>query len=347
MTFEERIETSGNLETKHYALVSARLPGVIDEVYVEEGNYVQAGKTKLFQTDKIKLNQAAQIAKQSVAVADFTHRARMATVTRVEADYNKARLDYERFRRLYENGETVSKDALESQKLRFEQVKASLEEARAGADLAQHQMKQAQTRLLMAQKDLNDSLVRAPINGHISVRYCEPGEMAAAGTPIVRIDDLSVLEISAYLPAQYYARVIQGRTKMRALINGITFGELPVTYRSPTIDNRLRNFKVKAVLENPPEGIAPGAMAKIQMIMDRRDSMSVPRKAVLQRKNGQVIFLAEEGKAKMVQLETGLEMDGWIEVLAPDLREGCSVIAMGQDQLNDGSLISILREDKE
>ena len=347
MTFEERIKTFGNVESKNYALVSARIPGVIDDIYVEEGDYVIEGKTDLFQTDKIKVNQAVEIARQAVSVADFTHRAEMATVSKVEADFEKARIDYERFKRLYENDEAVTKNAFESQESRFKQLEASLEEARANADLAQRQMEQAHSNLIIASKDLEDSLVKAPITGHISARFREPGEMAGAGTPVLRIDDLSVLEISAFLPDQYYSRILKDETEMHVIASGIDVGELLVTYRSPTIDNRLRNFEVKALLVDPPEGLAPGAMAKINVVLDRHDAMGVPRDAVLKRTTGEIIFLAEGGKARMIKVEIGLEMDGWVEILSGDLREGASVTTMGQDQLNDGSMISILREDKD
>jgi len=347
MTFEERIKTFGNVESKNYALVSARIPGVIDNIYVEEGDYVVAGKTDLFQTDKIKVNQAVEIARQAVSVADFTHRSKLASVAKIEADFEKAHIDYERFKRLYEKDEAVTKNALESQESRFKQLEASLEEARANADLAQRQMEQAQSNLIIASKDLDDSLVKAPITGHISARYREPGEMAGVGTPVLRIDDLSVLEISAFLPDQYYSRILKDETEMHVIASGIDVGELLVTYRSPTIDNRLRNFEVKALLVDPPEGLAPGAMAKINVVLDRHDAMGVPRDAVLKRTTGEIIFLAEGGRARMVQVETGLEMDGWVEIISGDLHESASVITMGQDQLNDGSMISILREDKD
>jgi len=134
---------------------------------------------------------------------------------------------------------------------------------------------------------------------------------------------------------------------MHVIASGIDVGELLVTYRSPTIDNRLRNFEVKALLVDPPEGLAPGAMAKINVVLDRHDAMGVPRDAVLKRTTGEIIFLAEGGRARMVQVETGLEMDGWVEIISGDLHESASVITMGQDQLNDGSMISILREDKD
>jgi multidrug efflux pump subunit AcrA (membrane-fusion protein) len=347
MTFVEGIETFGNVESKNYALVSARIPGVIDDIYVEEGDYVIEGKTNLFQTDKIKLNQAVEIARQAVSVADFTHRAKQATVAKVEADFEKARIDYERFKRLYEKDGAVTKNALESQESRFKQLDASLEEARANADLAQRQMEQARSNLIIASKDLEDSLVKAPITGFVSARYREPGEMAGAGTPVLRIDDLSILEISAFLPDQYYSRILTGETDMRVSANEIDIGELPITYRSPTIHNKLRNFQIKALLNEPPEGVAPGAMAKIKVVLDRHDAMGVPRDAILKRTSGKVIFLAEAGSTRMVQVETGLEMDGWVEIISGDLREGDSVITMGQGQLNDGSLISILRENKD
>lgn len=347
MTFEDRIETFGNVESKNYALVSARIPGVIDDIYVEEGDYVIAGKTKLFQTDKIKVNQAVEIARQAVAVAEFTHRARLATVARVEADFEKARIDYERFKRLYEEDKAVTKNALESQESRFKQIEASLEEVRASADLAERQMEQAKSNLIIASKDLEDSLVKAPITGYVSSRSREPGEIAGAGTPVLRIDDLSILEISAFLPDQYYSRILKDETEMRVSANEMDLGELTITYRSPTIDNELRNFEIKALLNKPPESVAPGAMAKINVVLDRHDAMGVPRDALLRRTSGRVIFLAQRGRARMVQVETGLEMDGWVEILSGDLREGDSVITMGQDQLNEGSLISILREDKD
>ena len=74
-----------------------------------------------------------------------------------------------------------------------------LEVAQALIDLANAQLEQARLALTIAEKDLADSLVFAPINGWISERFCEPGEMAAPGTPVLRIEDLSVLEVSVFL----------------------------------------------------------------------------------------------------------------------------------------------------
>lgn len=345
MPFEEVVETSGNVEAKNYAFVSARITGTIDEIYVREGDYVIAGNTRLFQTDKVKVTQDVEIARQAVSVADAGLRARNASVARVEADFEKARKDYERFKRLYEDDGAVTQNAFESQESRFKQLRAALDEAKAAADLAQNQLEQAQSSLIIKSKDLADSLVMAPISGYVSVRYKEPGEMAGAGTPVVRIDDTSVLEISAYLPAEYYARVSTGKTKMEVIIGGIDIGELPLSYRSPTIDNRLRNFEIKAIIKNPPEVITSGALANIRVVIERRNAIGVPRHCVIPKAEGTVIFLADQGKAKMIKIQKGLETDGWVEIRSDNVKDGQSVIFMGQDRLKDGEAISITKED--
>ena len=345
MIFEERVETSGNIETREFSLVSARMSGIIDDVFVREGDQVIAGKTELFRIDKVKSSQSIDIAKQAVSVSEFRHRAKLATVKRIEADFNKAKIDYERFKRLYSNDNAVTKNALESQESRYIQTKAAFDEAKAMADLSEKELEQERGRLIMAQKDFENSMGVSPISGYVSKRFREPGEMAGAGTPIVQIDDLSVLEVSAYLPAAYYQKVIKEETKMKITVGSIEVGELPVIYKSPVIDSRLRNFEIKVLIKNPVGAVTSGDIARINVIITTHEGTGVPREAVLRRLKGTGLFVAEKGKAKMISVETGLENDGWIEVLSKDIKKGQSVVTMGQDRLSDGAPIFILKEE--
>jgi RND family efflux transporter MFP subunit len=345
MNFEERVETSGNLETREFSLVSSRVPGIIDDIFVREGDQVVKGRTRLFQTDKVKLSQAVDIAEQEVSVSEFRYRAKQATIKRIEADLEKAEIDYERFKRLYHNDLAVTKNALESQESRYIQTKAALDEAKAMADLSERELEQARSRLIMAKKDLEDSMVVSPIDGYVSARFREPGEMAAAGTPIVRIDDLSVIEVSAFLPAVNYSKVIIEKTKMRVNVGDIQVGELPVIYKSPVIDSRLRNFEIKALIKDPQEGITSGDIALINVILGEHDGTGVPREAVLRKLSGTNLFVAEKGIARMVPVETGLENEGWIEILSKDIKKGLPIVTMGQDRLSDGTAISVLEEE--
>ena len=343
MVFEDRVETSGNLETRRFSIVSARTPGIIDSVFVREGDRVDEGKTRLFQIDKIKSSQAIDIAKQAVSVSEYKYRAKLATVKRLEADFDKAKTDYERFERLYNNDAAVTKDALESRKSRYIQAKAAYDEARANADLSEKELEQERGRLIMARKDFENSMGVSPISGYVSKRLKEPGEMVGAGTPIVRIDDLSVLEVSAYLPAVYYQQVITGRTKMKVTVGSINVGGLPVIYKSPVIDSRLRNFEIKALVKNPQEGVTSGDIAGINVILSSHEGIGVPREAVLKKSSGAVLFAVEKGKAMMFPVRTGLENDGWIEILSKDFKKELPVVTMGQDRLSDGTPVSVLK----
>ncbi len=347
MVFEERIEVSGNIEAKSTAIVSARIPGVLDEIYVDDGDTVQAGKTKLFQTDKVKLTQAVEATEQQVAVAAAAVGVREATVARVEADLAKAKIDFDRYKRLYEKDHAVTKNALEVQDSRFKQVQAALGEAKAGLELARAQQRQAGSGLAIARKDLSDSLVVSPITGEVCRRMLEPGEMAGAGTPVLRVDDLRVVELVAYLPEACYARIVEGSTVVRARVAGADIGELVVTTKVPTIHPRLRTFEIKVLLKNPPAAVVPGGRVELAVILDKRKALGVPREAVVRRGGGLAVFAAGDGVARMLAVRTGLETDGLIEVDGEGLAGGMSIVRMGQDRLNDGTGIMEVKEDAE
>lgn len=58
---------------------------------------------------------------------------------------------------------------------------------------------------------------------------------------------VTVVEVAAFLPAQYYAEVRPGQTAMQIQISGVDPGTQTVTYKSPTINAKRRTFEVKCV----------------------------------------------------------------------------------------------------
>lgn len=79
----------------------------------------------------------------------------------------------------------------------------------------------------------------------------EPGEMAAPGKPILLIKDPDNIEISAYLPAEYYHRVEKGLTKVG--IKSYSGAEIKtaVSFKSPEISPELRTFQIKCQVSDP------------------------------------------------------------------------------------------------
>ena len=161
--FERRVKTQGDVEAKHVALVSPRVPGILDAILVDEGDAVVAGETVLFRSDAVKLEQGVVIQTQKVAINRCRLQQAQASLTVAEVDFEKARLDFDRFQRLLDK-QAATQDAFEQQQSRYKQAEANRVLAQTQVDLATEEVRQAQANLEIARKDLDDARVVAPIN---------------------------------------------------------------------------------------------------------------------------------------------------------------------------------------
>jgi RND family efflux transporter MFP subunit len=344
-TFEEKLKISGTVLAKRFALVSARIPGTLDQVFVDAGDVVEAGKTKLFQTDALKLQQAVAIAQQQVAVAECALQEKYALLDKTQVARDQAFADLARYRQLRQQN-AIAQQVVEHQEAQCQQLEADIRHIKTLIELAKAQLEQARLNLRIAEKDLADSLVVAPISGRVSMRLKEPGEMAGAGTPVLRIEDGSLVEISVFVPSEYYDRVEEGKTKLRVRVGQTILQDLAVTYKSPTVEPRLRTFQVKALVKSPPPEVVPGALAQVEVILQTRTGVGVPAQAVVQRSGADVVFTVQEGRARALPVQLGLEMDGWREILS-GVDENTPIVSMGQSMLDDGARVRLLEQKKE
>jgi multidrug efflux pump subunit AcrA (membrane-fusion protein) len=118
----------------------------------------------------------------------------------------------------------------------------------------------------------------------------------------------------------------------------------PVSYKSPTVNAKLRTFEVKSLIESPPAGVAPGCLVEVTLVLDQRQGIGVPSAAVQQRNGASVVFVVEDGAARLKPVETGRDNDGWTEILADALAVGTPVIRMGQQLVTDGTRVSVVAE---
>ena len=343
MPFERALTIQGNVEAKHFAVVSPRIDGAITEIFVDEGDYVDADETKLFQTDPVKLGKTLEVRQHEVDVAEHSLQEKRASLVKYQADFDKAEYDWKRYLDLYER-DASSADELETAETTYRGSRALLDHATALVALAEAQLEQARSAQAIAEKDLADSLIVAPITGHITARYQEPGEMGKIGEPVLRIEDLTLVEVSVFVPARAYGEVVVGQTNMRIEVNGVDLGEHPVSYKSPTIDSQLRTFEARCLLQDPPPAVAPGAMARVQVILERHEGLGVPRDAIQIRGGKTVVFVADNGKARMVPAKVGLEAEGMVEVTSDELAEGADVVAVGGYFLDPDDAIQVVQE---
>lgn len=343
--FEDRIYVQGTLESKYFANVSARVSGTIQEMPVDKGDAVAAGKTKLFTIDKENRERELLKSRQAVAVAEQNLNVAKANVEKIRVELKKAELDKNRYERLHENG-TATDNELELYTTQYAQACAGMKYAEATEGAVAEQLTSARIACQIAEKDLADCTVYAPISGVVSQRYKELGEQGSSGSTIIRIEGTDEIEAVAFVSAQYYSKIAVGKTKMRVNLNGQPAGEYTITYKSPVIDPTLRTFEIKTVMTgNMNTGVVAGAMADITVIMDSHEGLAVPTHSLLTRRLGQMVYLAKDGKAVPCYLTSGLENEGMTEIKAleggQNITAGDVVLAEGQYLVSDNDAIKI------
>ncbi len=343
MVFEEALKVQGNLDASYKAKVSARIPGAIESIFVQEGDSVIKGKTKLFQIDSLKLEKNVEIREQELAIAKCALKEKQARLKQTSADLEKSKADLKRFRLLWESN-SISADDYEKVQLKYKISEASVEHTQTLIELSREQLKQAELALGIAEKDLRDSTIFSPIDGKVSMRLQEPGEMAAPGKPIVIVENPKSIEVSAYIPAKYYSQIIPGKTKCEISIESSIRKSSDIDYKSPTINPAMRTFEVKATLKNENNSLIPGSLAEVKLILSSNESLGVPVKSILTRDGKRVIFIRNNNSiAKMVEISTGTENNGWTEVTSDfPLKEGDEVITQGNYLLNDGMRVKTI-----
>ena len=232
----------GSLQTKNFANVAARTGGNLDAIWVDDGDRVEAGKTVLFQVDPVAQSNAVTAAEQDLAVARAACAVSRAASEKTAAESLKAERDFKRYSRLHEKG-TVTDNEFEIYETAYIVTQAALRLTKAEVELAEARVVQAEAALRIAQKDLEDTRIFAPISGIVNKRAAEPGEHLAAGQVVLRIDDPTVVEAVAYLPATLYPEAEPGKATFRLSADREDLGSHPIVYRSPTIDRSCAPLK--------------------------------------------------------------------------------------------------------
>ncbi len=192
------------------------------------------------------------------------------------------------------------------------------------------------------------SPVTAPIGGTIISLPIQRGDRITSQTVVGVIGNLENLIILTYVPERFVTSVQKGLGAQVSLdaFPGETF-YATVLEISPVMDAVTRTLSVKLSLDGEDPRIRPGMFATTTLITEEsRDTLTVPNGAISLYYDQEVVYLlGEGGRARRVEVETGLKSDQETEVLS-GLVEGDLIILQGQSKLTDGTLVrSISREE--
>jgi len=289
------------IEAVRQATISSQLSGTVVQILVDAGDRVTKGQL---------------LARIDTRATDAQVAAGRAGVAQAEAQFAQARLNLERTRSLVQKN-FVSQAALDK-------AEADARAAQAAADAAHAGQAQADTARSFAE-------LRAPMDGVVTRRLMEPGEVAMPGRGVLAIHDPSALRAVGNLP-QHVLQRSSGTTRARV--------ELPQLGRAveatrvavlPTADARLLSTQIRADLPADASGYtAPGAAAKILVTTGRARKLVVPEAALLRRGELTAVnVVGSDGRPQLRQVRLGASTgEGGIEVLA-GLVEGDRVLPAG------------------
>lgn len=203
----------------------------------------------------------------------------------------------------------------------------------------------AQSDLVTAQRMVDNTIIKAPINGNITKRYIEKGSLVMPGTTIADIVDVGRLKFTATLSEEEVVRLKQG---MKGVITVPIYPGKEYDAVISTIGvkaDESRRFTVELDLANDRDNpLRAGMYGTVTFSFNReREAILAPRNCITGSIKDPYVFIVENGRAVFKKVVTGAITDNEVEILS-GLNPGEKVIVSGQINLENGSPVTIINQ---
>lgn len=192
--------------------------------------------------------------------------------------------------------------------------------------------------------------LRSPINGIITGRYNEPGDLFAMGANadggigVLQVMQIDKLKAIVALSEQYYPQVYKGM-KVNVMADVYPDKVFPATVNLvyPSINPATRTFNVELVIPNGKEILRPGMFSRSEFNFGQKQSLVVPDVAVQKQMgvNDRYVYVIKDGKAERRVVELGRQVGSNIEVLS-GVAEGEQVAVTALSKLRNGVAVKVV-----
>lgn len=359
-TIIEKVSASGEIQPEVEVKLSPDVAGEIIQLNVAEGDSVEMGRllVKIRPDNFVSaLERTRANLNQQMANLAQTR----AALQRSEAQFTQAELNYKRQKGLYEQ-KVISDADFETAKANYIGAEKDLEAAKQNVLASEFIVKSSQASVNEASENLRLTNVNSPVSGIVSSLLVEQGERVVgtqqmAGTEMMTIADLSRMEVRVDVNENDIVRLSLGDT---TLIDVDSYSSLNKRFKGivtsiantanvKTSADAVTEFKVKIrILNSSYEDLVrqgnkypfrPGMTASVEiMTTSKNDALAIPLAAVTTRetqvdtlsggstKNRELVFVSENGIAKLRTVKTGISDYENIEILE-GLKEGDEIIS--------------------
>lgn len=309
--FTRYLNTSGTINAWQEVVIAAEVGGYrVEEVLVDVGDYVEKGQ------ELVRLSSA-------LLQTDLTSRA--ATLKQREAELVNANLALER-------GNSIAAQQL--------LAASDLDRLESEAIGAAGRVEAAQADLEAAQVRLGFTRVTAPDAGVISARNVTIGQIAQAGTELLRQLRQNRIEWRGEVPE---AELPSLRVGQNVLITSVDGREHHGTIRivAPTVDINTHNGLIYVDVPSD-DALRPGMFARGRIEVSQGQALMVPLNAMVSSDGYHYVFVIEgDRRVRRQMITTGVIQGNNIEVL-DGLAAGTSIVMSGAGFLKDGDLVNVV-----
>lgn len=304
------LRANGTLRAIQQTSVRAKVAGEIIEVAVREGQRVDRGQVLA------KIDPSEYASRLEDRQASFE-------AARAQATFSEST------RR--KNEELLQRKFISPQ---------AYDNAKSSADISIAQRQSLEAQLALAKKALDDTLVRAPIDGWVAERAVQRGDKVSVDGRLFTLVDLSRLEMEALVPANEISRVATGQA-FSLSVEG--YGEQRFEGRvariGPMAASGSRSVPIYIEVANSQSALKAGLFAEGTLAIGRHHAAALVPSIALHSESGvSFVYVIDGGKIRRQPVTTGVVSEGLVEILT-GLSAGSRVVAANLGALKEGARI--------
>jgi RND family efflux transporter MFP subunit len=319
------IGATGTLEPQDQLALAIKVSGRIQSLAVDLGDRVRKDQViaELEPTDyRIQVEQATAALEQArtrLGLLPDGPNVRVdpeetALVRQAKATLNEARLKRDRAQQLFEDS-LVARSDLDTAVAAYAVAEGEYENAVEEIRNRQGMLAQRKSELDLAQHQLDQTVVRSPIDGSVAARQGSIGQFVPAGTPIFTIVRTHPLRLHLPIPERAASDVYVGQQVKLKVERDENEYYGRVTRLSPAIDQTNRTLLVEAEVPNQHGRLRPGAFVRAELITKAgAPALFVPAKALVTFAGIEKVFIVEDGKSVEKQVQTGRKDSEKVEI---------------------------------
>lgn len=337
------LDASGYVIARRQATVSSKVTGKVVEILIEEGQRVEQ--------DQIVARLDDANARAAVAQATAQLNQAKATLNAAQVAFDNAAPIFQRNKEQFDRGITSAQT--------FDTAKANYDAAYASVDVAAQGIRVAEATLAVALRNLDDTVVRAPFAGIVTVKAAQEGEMispVSAGGGFTRtglgtIVDMDSLEVEVDVSENFINRVRAGQDATVKL-NAYPDWAIPahVIAIIPTADRAKATVRVRIGLGEKDSRILPQMGVRVAFHDEERGSstpapaaqpaVAVSARAIQANGDTGVVYVITNGTVERRAVRLG-SADGEDRIVLSGLTAGARLAVGDFSKLIDGARIRI------